>query len=1588
MKITKRHRTGGRILALLMSCCLLSGVFPGTVTAADDTEKEALVLDKWVDKTEDGFKLTLESYATGSDETITTEPVPLDIVLVLDESGSMADVLINGCNNENGTDVSVTPKGHLADGVTLDESQMDRLLFVGHKVFSGNVDTSKTYTVVYPADGTTRDIYYCAECGAWYSNTNHKDHPNIAKWIPFDDENGTPTEVHENGNWTCNVQFYERCGQTGRDLLQKALGSFLETLYDASNPDGEEQVENRVAIVGYGMGASYINTDGKRTQVYADPGNGPGGDPVTGSGTSAANAWCDVSEMEKDSITTWVNGVHAEGSTPTHLGIEAAELAFENAPATEDKNRAKVMILFTDGTPGADYNNYGPGSSQYPDWVTPGIKSAKAMKDDGVTIYSVGLFPSADGYNAEKISYNVEANGQGTPGFFANANCFLHLVSSNYPDATGVAAGERGSLSDEYVENENSFYLGTSDATQLAGIFEQISEEVTPGSTTVTLDETAIVKDKITSDFQITYTDNAANVTAYTMSYAGDDDSGNMRWTKDEDSVSTIADANNPDKLHISVSGQTVSVTNFDFAENFVHMLHKDDGADTPQGKKLVVEIDIAAADDSQGGIKLATNATNTTHTDNAGIYGPDSDQPVAEFPLPHVDLPTTVTIQKVVKGIESTEDFSFEAEYVEAGDYENITAEESGGANDSNYLHLKDGTDKTDTFTLKDGGTHKLENVEAGSSLTISETAKGWIPTVTTSTGTEALTPDADGSYTVTVTPGMRITFTNRPETINISGSKTWDDADNQDGKRPDSITIRLYADGTELKDKALTVTAEDGWKWSFTDLPKYADGKEITYTISEDTVDGYTPAYSDFNVTNSYTPEQTSVKVTKAWMDNNNQDGIRPENITVKLLANGQDTGENLVLSDGNDWTGTFTGLDKYQNGQEIVYTIEEVKVNGYNTTITGDASTGFVITNSHTPATTEVSGSKTWDDADNQDGKRPDSITIRLYADGTELKDKALTVTAEDGWKWSFTDLPKYADGKEITYTISEDTVDGYTPAYSDFNVTNSYTPEQTSVKVTKAWMDNNNQDGIRPENITVKLLANGQDTGENLVLSDGNDWTGTFTGLDKYQNGKEISYTVEETAVSGYDTVIAGDASTGFVITNSHTPETTEVSGSKTWDDADNQDGKRPDSITIRLYADGTEVAHKEVTAEDGWKWSFTDLPKYTDGDAIIYTITEDAVPGYTSKVDGFNVTNSYTPGKTSVTVTKAWNDADNQDGLRPAEVTVKLLANGKDTGESLTLSKANRWTGIFTDLNEYKDGEKIVYTIEEAAVDGYESVITGDASTGFMITNSHTPAAIALSGSKTWDDADNQDGKRPDSITIRLYANGTEVAHKEVTAEDGWKWSFTDLPKYADGKEITYTITEDAVTDYQSEVNGMDVTNHYTPGQVNISVTKNWQDQNDADGIRPDSITVKLYADGKDTGKELVLNQKNNWTGSFDNLDEYADGVKIIYTIAEAKVDGYDTAISGSAETGFVISNSHTPAIPDTPDKPNTPTDPDEPKQTPGQSETPDTPKGDTPQTGDTTNLALWIGLLAISGTGLTATLVLGKKKRYRGKYIK
>ena len=871
-------------------------------------------------------------------------------------------------------------------------------------------------------------------------------------------------------------------------------------------------------------------------------------------------------------------------------------------------------------------------------------------------------------------------------------------------------------------------------------------------------------------------------------------------------------------------------------------------------------------------------------------------------------------------------------------------------------------------------------------------------------------VTEDAVENYTTTV-DGYKITNTYTPGKVNVGVTKEWSDADNQDGVRPTSIKVHLYADGKDTGEE-ITITEKGNWSGSFTNLDEYKSGKKIAYTVKEEKVDGYTSevtgsASTGYVITNTHTPEVTSVEGKKSWKDGDNQDGKRPEKITVRLFADGTEVASKEVTATDN-WSWSFTNLPKNAAGKAIAYTVKEDEVEGYTSKVTGDASTGYVITNTHTPEVTSIKGSKTWDDADDQDGKRPEKITVRLLANGKEVAKKEVKADEKQNWSWSFTDLPKYEGGKEIIYTVTEDSVKDYSTTVEGYNITNSYKPGKVSVGVTKAWDDATDQDSKRPESIKVHLYADGKDTGKELTLTEKENWSGSFTDLDEYKSGKKIEYTVKEAEVKDYTSKVTGDADKGYVITNTHTPEVTSVEGKKSWKDGDNQDGKRPEKITVRLFADGTEVASKEVTATDNWSWSFTnlpknaagkaiaytvkedevegytskvtgdastgyvitnthtpevtsikgsktwddaddqdgkrpekitvrllangkevakkevkadekqnwswsftDLPKYEGGKEIIYTVTEDSVKDYSTTVEGYNITNSYKPGKVSVGVTKAWDDATDQDSKRPESIKVHLYADGKDTGKELTLTEKENWSGSFTDLDEYKSGKKIEYTVKEAEVKDYTSKVTGDADKGYVITNTHTPEVTSVEGSKTWDDNDNQDGKRPEKITVRLLANGTEVDSEEVTAANDWSWSFTDLPKYAEGAEIIYTVTEDAVENYTTTVDGYDITNSYTPGKVSVLVTKSWNDSNDQDGKRPESITIHLYADGEDTGETLEMTEENNWSGSFTDLDEYKDGVKITYTVEEDVPDGYTASITGDEVQGYVITNTHT-----------------------------------------------------------------------------
>lgn len=561
------------------------------------------------------------------------------------------------------------------------------------------------------------------------------------------------------------------------------------------------------------------------------------------------------------------------------------------------------------------------------------------------------------------------------------------------------------------------------------------------------------------------------------------------------------------------------------------------------------------------------------------------------------------------------------------------------------------------------------------------------------------------------------------------------------QDGKVKE--TVKNDKDGniafSELEfDKAGTYTFKIAEKAGSDTGIKY-DTKTVTATVTvTDKGKGAleaTVSYDDEKAfENTYTPAKTQVSVKKVWKDENNQDGKRPSSVTVKLLADGQDTGKTLELNAANGWAGSFKDLDADKGGTPIQYTVVEVTVAGYTSEITGDAASGFTITNSYSPETVDVKATKNWDDANNQDGKRPTKITINLLADGQKHDSKEVQAAADGTWTVEFTKLAKYKDGKEIKYTVTEEAVAEYESTITDFTITNKYAPKEIDYKVTKVWNDSNNQDGKRPESVTVQLYKSVDGAtpvaveGKKLTLTakdktDANTWVASFTNLPQYEAGKEITYSIKEVDVpAGYESSV-----TGQVVTNTHNPDTVILSGTKVWKDNNNQDGKRTTSVKVQILNGEKVVQEIEVSEATGWKFESKALPKYENGQEIKYTVKETAMTEYkatiTTDKDGkYTITNEHTPEKTAVKGHKIWKDEENKDGIRPASITVKLLADGKETGQTATVSETSGWTYEFTGLDRYREGKEIAYTVEEVNVpDGYTASVEG-----YNITNTHTP----------------------------------------------------------------------------------------------------------------------------------------------------------------------------------------------------------------------------------------------------------------------
>ena len=525
-------------------------------------------------------------------------------------------------------------------------------------------------------------------------------------------------------------------------------------------------------------------------------------------------------------------------------------------------------------------------------------------------------------------------------------------------------------------------------------------------------------------------------------------------------------------------------------------------------------------------------------------------------------------------------------------------------------------------------------------------------------------------------------------------------------------------------LKNAVFTVTRPDGTTF---ELTTGADGTvtsgvlvQGTYKVKEKTPpDGYELNGNEYTLEVTPTggalkticdrPIKTSASVTKRWV------GPEGGEVTAHLLADGVDTGKELKLNAGNNWTGSFDNLRKYKAGTatEIVYTVKEDPVANYDSDVVGSMSSGFTITNTNT---------------------------------------------------------------------------------------------ETVDVPVEKRWV------GPKGSEVTVRLLADGTDTGRELRLNEVNGWKGEFDGLPKYNaDGSEVAYSVTEAEVSGvdgskYETSVEGNASDGFTITNRNT-ETVEVSGAKSWDDDNDRDGVRPASITVNLMRDGAKADSKTVTPDPAgtWAYSFMGLPKYdpADGHEYAYAVTEEAVPNYATEVNDTDIVNSYTPGKTSVTVTKAWADANNRDGIRPASVKAQLYANGKPLGEPVELSDANGWTHTWTGLFMKEAGKDVAYEVKEVSVPkGYEASVAGDAKAGYTLTNAHEPETVSIPVVKKWV------GGEGGEVTIHLLADGHDTGKSlKLNAGNGWKGSFDGLPAFEGGERIAYTVSEDAVEGYSSKIEG-------------------------------------------------------------------------------------------------------------------------------------------------------------------------------------
>lgn len=545
---------------------------------------DGLVMDKTATANDDGtYKITLEAYTTGTVSTSETTK-PTDIVLVLDQSGSMAKDM-----------------------------------------------TSSTYTERYPGNDHNGKYYvkngslyvavtWCSHCEAWTDGCTDY-------WIFGHDKGKSYTPKSSSSDSTANaVQFYERTGskQVIRlDALKDAVTAFANSVKDKSaGPDNvlgtNDDVDHRIAVVGFSskentyhntelltgvpitQGSAHTKLDQTSNVPYYYP-TGYVQNGVMYSSITTAQYGKALQSMKttagQTSVSNAIDALTAHGGTKTFDGLDMAAQILKNSDGT-DRNR--VVVLFTDGDTDSERSSV--------------VNKAYELKNTyNATVYTVGIFDGANGQPPITSSTT-------------EANALLHRISSNYPDAqyvNGWYGYVDGNLNTNLKSGE-SYYLSASDADTLSTIFQKISNQISESK--IDLGSQTVIKDTVTKYFDMPTDASKVSVKSYDCTGAV---SGKPTWSE------TGTDLKNA--VTLDTENNTVNVTGFDFNANYVTEKGRDETdpkkEGTFHGKKLVIEFTVTAKDGFVGGNSVPTNGSDS------GVYDKDGKE-VATFDVPQVNVP------------------------------------------------------------------------------------------------------------------------------------------------------------------------------------------------------------------------------------------------------------------------------------------------------------------------------------------------------------------------------------------------------------------------------------------------------------------------------------------------------------------------------------------------------------------------------------------------------------------------------------------------------------------------------------------------------------------------------------------------------------------------------------------------------------------------------------------------------------------------------------------------------------------------------------------------------------------------------------